>query len=222
MTSGMTTRSANESARTLLLGSLVAGPLFLVVSLAQAFTRPVFDVMRHPLSLLTQGDLGWLQTGNFVATGLLIMAGALGMRLSLTDGIGRFWAPLLIGLFGLSFVGAGLFRPDPALGFPPGTPADATAISGSGIAHFAIGGVGFLSVIAACFVFTLRFGALGQIGWTAYSVLVGLVFLAAFLGIMLGAGKSWSFIGFLIGVTLLLSWLTLLSAKLRRPNPVAT
>lgn len=208
--------TAGGTAPALLLGSLVAGPLYMVVSLAQAFTRPAFDITRHPLSLLTQGDVGWLQMANFVITGLLVVAGAVGMRRVLADGTGRLWAPLLVGLFGLSFVGAGLFRPDSAMGFPEGTPADAMAISSTGIAHFAIGGIGFLAVIAACFVFARRFYALGESGWAVYSVIAGLVFLAAFAGIMTGAGQSWSFIGFLIGVTILLSWLTLLSAKLRR------
>jgi hypothetical protein len=187
----------------------------MMASLLQAFTRPAFDITRHPLSLLTQGELGWLQMANFMVTGLLIMSGAFGMRRAMPDGIGRISGPLLVGLFGLSFVGAGLFRPDPAMGFPAGTPADAMAITGTGIAHFAIGAIGFLSVVAACFVFARRFNALGESGWTVYSALAGLMFLVAFLGIMAGAGRSSSFIGFLIGVTVLWSWLTLLSAKLR-------
>jgi hypothetical protein len=203
------------STPTLLLGSLLAGPTYMAVSLAQAFTQPAFDITRHPLSLLTQGDLGWLQIANFIFTGLLIVAGAVGIRRSMSTGIGRFWGPLLIGIFGASFVGAGLFRPDPAMGFPAGTPADAMAISSTGIAHFAIGGIGFLSIIVACFVVARRFGTFRDHAWTIYSVLTGVIFLAAFLGIMSGAGKSWSLIAFLIGVTFLWSWLTLLSAKLR-------
>lgn len=204
-----------RTAKSLLLGSLVAGPLYMIISLLQAATRANFSLSRHPLSLLTQGDMGWLQVTNFIVTGLLTTAGAFGMRRVLTAGIGRFWGPLLIGVFGLSFIGAGLFKPDPALGFPPGTPADAISISSTGIAHFAIGGLGFLAFIAACFVFARRFGSQGERRWMLYSVATGLIFLAAFAGIMSGGGQAWAFIGFLLGVSMAWLWLSLLSAQLQ-------
>jgi len=57
----------------LLTGGVVAGPLFVAVGLAQAFTRAGFDPVRHPLSLLSLGDLGWLQITNFVTAGLLFL-----------------------------------------------------------------------------------------------------------------------------------------------------
>lgn len=44
----------------LLICGIVAGPLFTVVGLTQAFTRPGFDLTRHALSLLENGDLGWI------------------------------------------------------------------------------------------------------------------------------------------------------------------
>lgn len=185
------------------------------VSLAQAFTRAGFDVTRHALSLLTNGDLGWLQIANFIITGLLIMVGAVGMRRALRSGRGGLWGPLLIGVFGLSFVGAGLFKPDPALGFPIGTPADAMTISTNGIIHFAFGGIGFLALIVACFVFARRFGALQKREWSVFSVVTGIVFLLAFASLSSGSGKSWTFIAFLMGVSLAWLWLTLLSMRLR-------
>ena len=40
----------------LLAGAIVAGPLFLVVSLTQAFIRDGFDLRRHPISLLSLGE----------------------------------------------------------------------------------------------------------------------------------------------------------------------
>jgi uncharacterized protein DUF998 len=60
--------------RALLVCGVVAGPLFTVVGLTQAFTRPVFDLTRHALSLLENGNLGWIQIGNFLLTGLLFVA----------------------------------------------------------------------------------------------------------------------------------------------------
>lgn len=57
------------STRALLACGVVAGPLFIVVALIQAFTRSGFDPVRHPLSLLSLGDLGWIQITNFVVGG---------------------------------------------------------------------------------------------------------------------------------------------------------
>ena len=50
---------SKETARLLACGVL-AGPLFLTVLMIQAFTREGFDLSRHPLSLLSLGDLGWI------------------------------------------------------------------------------------------------------------------------------------------------------------------
>jgi hypothetical protein len=62
-----------ERTRRLLAGGVIAGPLFVVVAFIQAFTRPGFDLARHPLSLLSLGDLGWIQIANFVATGVVAL-----------------------------------------------------------------------------------------------------------------------------------------------------
>src|SRR6266487_5075108 len=65
----------------------------------------------------------------------------------------------------------------------PVTPEDARAVSWHGLMHFVSSGIGFLSLIAACFVVASLFAALCRRGWAAYSVATGLVFLAGFVGI---------------------------------------
>src|SRR5262245_49304406 len=159
----------------LLTCGVIAGPLYIAVGVTQMFIRPGFDIRRHALSLLSNGDLGWIQIANFIVTGLLVIAGALGMRRGLRGSLGGAWGPLLLGRYGLGLVGAGFFNADPALGFPPGTPEDATAISWHGLMHFVAGGIGFLGLIAACFVFARRFAALKQPGWAAYSAATGVI-----------------------------------------------
>ena len=52
--------------------------------------------------------------------------------------------------------------------------------------HFVTGGVGFLALIVACFVYARRFGALKQTRWAVYSMIMGIVFFAAFFGIATG------------------------------------
>ena len=208
------THSITKLTRVLLICGLIAGPFYIVVGLIQALTRPGFDFMRHDLSLLANGDLGWIQITNLVLTGLLVIAGAVGMRRALPAGRGRIWGPILLGIYGLGLIGAGFFTADPAFGFPPGTPADAHAISWHGLLHFICGGVGFLALIAACFVMARRFASRRQRGWAAYSIATGVIFFAAFVGIATGSGQSWSVIGFWIGVVFAWAWISAMAVKL--------
>ena len=121
-----------------LLGyGVIAGPVYVVVSLAQAFTRDGFDLSRHQWSLLANGTGGWIQVTNFIASGLMLLAMAVGVRRALGHGRGAKWAPRLIGVFGLSLITAAVFRADPALGFPAGTPEGAASVSVNGVVHFA-------------------------------------------------------------------------------------
>ena len=145
------TTSCDHEARitkSLLGYGVIAGPVFVVVSLAQGLTRQGFDLTRHAWSLLSNGDLGWIQVTNFVAAGLMTVALAVGLRRA----VAGTWAPRLIGVYGLSLVAAGVFRADPALGFPAGTPADAHIVSWHGTLHLVSGSVGFLGLIAACLI----------------------------------------------------------------------
>jgi hypothetical protein len=199
--------------KSLLTAGVIAGPLYIVVGLAQALTRPGFDITRHALSLLSNGDLGWIQISNFLASGLLVIAGAFGIRRAI-EGRGKTWGTLLIGLYGLSLIGAGIFKADPAMGFPIGTPEGATTMSTHGMLHFMTGGIGFLALIAACFVFARRFASLGEKAWSAYSIVTGIVFFASFVGIASGSGNPWTILGFWIGLIFAWAWISLLSRRL--------
>jgi Protein of unknown function (DUF998) len=202
----------------LLLAGAVAGPLYLVVGLIEAFTRPGFDIRRHDLSLLANGDLGWIHMTDLIVSGMLVVAGAVGMSRALASGPGRLSGPLLVGVYGIGLIGAGFFVADPALGFPPGTPADAHNVSWHGLMHFVSGGVGFLSLIAGCFVFARRFAASRERGWAGYSIITGVVFFLAFAGIAAGSGNGWTILGFWIGVALAFSWITAMALRLIRPH----
>lgn len=200
--------------RALLLCGLIAGPFYLVVGLILALTRPGFDLTRHDLSLLANGDLGWIQITNLILSGLLVLAFAVGVGQTITMGRGRTWGPRLLGVYGLGLIGAGCFIADPAFGFPPGTPADAHTVSWHGMLHILFGGVGFLGLIVACFVLANRFAAQGQRAWAVYSRATGLIFLAAFVGIATGSGQLWSVLGFWFGVVVAWAWIAALAVKL--------
>jgi hypothetical protein len=196
----------------LLLGGVIAGPLFILVSFAQVLTRQGFDLNRHAISMLTLGDLGWIQAANFEITGLLAIACALGIRRALHSGRAATWGPLLFGGYGLGLVVAGIFHPDPALGFPPGAPADMPAVMSWLAMLHAVGFfVSFISLIAACFAFARRFSGLGWRGWAAYCVGTALVPIP-FIALSLALGGSGLPL-FIMGV-ITSAWVAALPARL--------
>lgn len=203
---------ATNLTRTLLAFGVVAGPLFTVAGLIQAFSRPGFDVRRHTLSLLENGDLGWIQVSTFLLTGLLFVACAVAMRGVLRGSRGGRALPLLIGVVGAGLIGAGFFRADPALGFPPGTPTDTTTISWHGLLHLIVSSLSVLAMVAACFVFARRFAAQGRRGWATYSAVSGALCFVAFAGI--ASGQLWLTSAFVFTTLNAYVWISVMAAKL--------
>jgi uncharacterized protein DUF998 len=196
---------ATRVTKSLLGYGVLAGPFYVVVSLAQAFTRDGFDLTRHPWSLLTNGPGGWIQIANLVLSGLMVIAAAAGMRR-----MGMKWGPLLLAGYGIGLIGAGVFTADPADGFPAGTPTGpATDVTWHGTLHFVSGGIGFLCLIAACFVLARRLLPL-------FSRITGVVFFLAFAGIASGGGNVAVNLGFTAAVILASVWLSVVSVRLYR------
>jgi hypothetical membrane protein len=213
--SGAPTDTATTTTRALLACGVVAGPLYIVVVLIQALTREGFDLTRHPASLLSNGDLGWVQIATFVVSGLLTIACAVGMWRVLHPGRGGTWGPLLVGAYGAGLIAAGVFVADPADGFPLGIPAGPPdTVSWHGAVHFVVAGIAFLALIAACLVFARRFAGLGQRGWAAYCVATGVIFLAAFAGIASGSGAPALNMAFAVAVVLGWTWVSVMAARL--------
>jgi hypothetical protein len=188
------------------------------VVVIQMIIRPGFDVSRHAVSVLSLGDLGWLQITNFIVSGALVIAGAIGMRRALHTGKAGTWGPILIGLYGLGLIAAGIFTADPMNGFPPGTPDAPGRMSGHGMGHFISAGVAFLSVIvASSIVFARRFAGLEQSGWVAYSIATGAFFFVAWMGLVAtGSGVGWISVLFALAVAFAWAWITVVAASLRR------
>jgi hypothetical protein len=216
---GATSPPPTKAIRTLLACGVVAGPLFTVVALVQMVTRDGFDPSRHPLSLLSNGDLGWVQITNFVLAGLLFLAGAVGMRPILRPGPGGTWGPRLIGAMGVALVWGGVFVADPAQGFPPGTPPGVPdQLSWHSILHTVAPVVGYWAPVVACFVLARRFRWAGQRSWATYCTVTGLV--SPLLA--LAAFPAADFRLLFAGGVLVWSWASVVAARLlTRPTSAA-
>lgn len=192
--------------RSLLGWGVVAGACYLTTSVAQGLLREGFDLSRHQWSLLANGDHGWIQVTNLVLTGLMLVAFALGLRRALDGGVGGRWAPRLAVFFGLSLVVAGVFRADPALGFPVGTPEGVAEVTTHGIIHFAAAGVGFTAIAAACFVLARRFSTDGDRTMGRFSRVTGVAFFGGFLCVASGGGSVVANLLFTVAVVLVFAW----------------
>lgn len=201
-TTAASARPENRAAtRALLTAGIASGPVYVGIGLAEALLRPGFDLSRHSLSLLANGDLGWVHVAMMVASGLLTIAGSIGLR----QAIGRTSATTLLAVYGAALIAAGVMTADPAFGFPPGTPEGPPAVyTWHGIGHLVAGGIGFLAFIAACLVMARRFRAQGDGGWAIYSAATGVAFLAGFVGI--ASGNQSPTINLAFGAAVLLAW----------------
>jgi hypothetical protein len=189
----------------LLACGVAAGPLYLLVGSGQVLLRDGFDMRRHALSLLSNGEHGWIQIINFVVSGLLVIAGAIGVRRALRGRLGQTWAPILLAIYGIGLLGAGAFVADPGSGYPPGVPVPA-GLSRDGLLHFVFGAIGFYALIAACFVFARRFAGEKQRGWAAVSALIGAAFFVSFAAIASGSSSSTTMLAFYAAVALVWGW----------------
>jgi hypothetical membrane protein len=204
----------------LLTAGMVAGPFYLLVAILQVLFRPGFDITRHDLSLMSNGPLGWIQITNFIVTGLWLLAGAYGLRKALTRTPGGKWGPMMLALYGLGLITAGIFVADPMNGFPPGS-QHMNEITTSGILHLISGSVGFVGLIAACFIFARRFARQKEKNWRNFSLVTGTLFFFAFIGIASGSQPGSKLLttvtlDFWSAVILSFTWLSMLFAKIKR------
>ena len=206
---------AGRVTRSLLGYGLLAGPFYVAIVLGQALTRPGFNLTRDDASLLSNGNLGWIQVANFLLTGLMVIACAVGVRRALSRGRGAAWGPLLLALYGVGLIGAGLFAADPMNGFPPGAPAGRPeSVTTHGLLHIAFAGVGFLCLVGACFVLARRFSAEGRRGWAGFSVATGAIFLATFVGVASGSSSPIIVGAFWAGLIVAWTWIGSISRHL--------
>jgi hypothetical protein len=174
-----------SSTEFLLLCGVIGPPLFVVVLLIEGATRPGYSAWRTAGSYLALSNQGWEQIANFIVCGSLCIAFAVGLRRMWRTGRASVWGPLLIGLFGLGLLIAGVFVTDPGGGYPPGAPINGSPQTWHGWVH-GINGLLLFNVVlpAACFVLARRFAADPQHRrWATYSWLTGALILVISLPI---------------------------------------
>lgn len=158
----------------LLYAGAIGPLLFIVVFLIEGFTRPGYSQWRHYVSQLATGPGGWVQVANFLVCGTLVLLFAIGLRAA-TRSVA---APILLGIFALALLVAGVFSTDPALGYPPDA---AQAHTAHGMIHGFAGLAAFSTLPATAFVMSAWFARHGEKRWFWYSLAVGVVMIVTFI-----------------------------------------
>jgi hypothetical protein len=197
---------------------VLAGPFYLAVGLIQAFLRDGFDLGRHPLSLLANGPGGWVQTANFVLSGLMVLAAAVGFPRVL--GPRSRAVSWFLGGFGASMLVAAVFRADPVDGFPVGTPEGyPTSISTPGLVHFVAGALGFTFLAVSCFLAARAMSRRNVPSLARLSFFAGLVVVLGFFGGPMLSTVASPVLGIWVSVLVGWAWLSALSLHLYRAAP---
>jgi hypothetical protein len=87
-------------------------------------------------------------------------------------------------------------------------------VSWHGLVHFAVAGIGFACLGAACFVLGTWFARNGLGSWAWFSRITGVVFAGSFLALSSGSGGATTILAFTAAVVLVWAWLTAVSVKL--------
>jgi hypothetical protein len=212
-------RTDGRTTGLLLACGAIGPPIFIAAAALEGATRPGYDPIRLPISLLALGELGWTQVVNFLVFGVLMLAFALGLSRARRpiDHASR-WGPTLIALFGAGVLAAGIFAADPGGGYPPGAPSGGSL---NGTLHDLASLVAFTSLPAACVVFARWFASLGARTWAMYSLVTGVVVVVGF-ALEIVAFNSRNEISQVAGliqrvvVTIGWAWLTLLALRVLR------
>jgi hypothetical membrane protein len=209
----------DQSTRLLLAGGVVGPPLFVVVLLIEGATRPGYSAWRYYGSFLELSNQGWEQIVNFIVCGLLVLGFAVGLRRVFRPGKASIGGPILLGIFGLGLVAAGVFVTDPSMGYPPGTSVSGGPHTLHGNIHALVGALVFITLASACFVLARRFAGDPQWkGWALYSVVSGVLVLVFFVGSFVPAVLLAGTAGLVQRSAIVIGWgwITLLAARLLR------
>jgi hypothetical protein len=158
-----------RSTRLLLAQGAVAAPASILFLIADGATRPGYDQMSQPVSLLALGEQGWRQRANLLAGGIAMLALSEGLRRS-GGAAGRRtrWGPRLVAAYGIGLAGAGAFVTDPNPTYAPdGTSPQAVTVEHA--VHWGFSLMAYLALTGACVAYARDFRSAGEDGWADYS-----------------------------------------------------
>jgi hypothetical protein len=191
----------DRATEALLLAGAATAVVFLAILFGEGARRPGYDPVYHTGSELELGERGWLQRASFLLMGVGVLAFAAGVHETLRT----LLAAVLLGIFGLGLVVAGLFVPDAVRGYPPGAASELTAAPTRGHrAHHVIGGpVAFLALLGACMALAVQLDGV----WRLYTALTAAAGLALTIATALAYQREAAFTGLVQRGLIVVYWI---------------
>jgi hypothetical protein len=150
---------------------------FAVTYLIEGTTRRGYDAMQYAISVLSLGPDGWAQQVNFIVFGMLALASAVGWRMALTPGVGRFWYPRLKAIIGAGLIVDGFFSQDPVAAYPVGAVVGATTTHA--VIHTLSAFITITAIAVSSFALARRFAVEPRWrGWAISTFLTGALTIA--------------------------------------------
>jgi hypothetical membrane protein len=187
LTENNQTREYPLTTRLLIACGAIGPILFILAFMVESATRPGYSAWHNFVSDLSLSNQGWMQIASFLMCGICVFCFALGLRQVFRSGRGAVWGPILLGVFGLSLIIAGLFVTDPSLGYyPAGTSSSTHTLHGT--IHSANAPLAFGSLTIALFVLAWRFASdPAWRGWALYTLVAGLLLVGSFIACLVVA-----------------------------------
>ncbi|MGM0867496.1 MAG: DUF998 domain-containing protein [Bacillota bacterium] len=205
----------------LLISGIIAGPLFTLSWLIAGATREGYSPLRHPISSLSIGNLGWTQITTFLVVGILLLGFAIAlMRIAKSQGV-SVWGARIIAICAIGLIGAGLFVTDPLSGYPPGLHTLRENRSLLGILHDFFSAFLFIGFPFAAYKFARIFMKKKETVWAIYTFVSGFTFICFFIMSSMGFGQVAGFVDYgglfqRITLTILWCWMTLIAIHFLR------
>ena len=177
-----------------------AAVVFIAVLLIEGVLRPGYNPIYHTGSELELGERGWIQRANF----LLMASGIFAFSVGVYRTMGSTTGAVLLAIFALGMVVAGVFVPDAVRGYPPGAPTEASAKpTWQHQVHHLVGGpIAFFALLGAC----LTLAGQLQGGWRWYTVMTAVAGLGLTIWTALAYQKDAAHTGLIQRGLILVYW----------------
>jgi hypothetical protein len=169
----------NNYIKRLLTCGIIGCLIFITTFLVEGVLREDYNPLRFPVSSLSIGERGWIQISNFILSGTLILAFALGLKSTFENNF--VWIPRLIAMIGIGFIGAGIFSTDSIYGYPVTEPLRLAQFTTHGHLHDFFSLFVFICLPIVNFKFFKWFRNAGKKSWAVYSLLTGIMVIVTFI-----------------------------------------
>lgn len=211
----------NKKTKILLSCGIIGSLLFVSLFITEGATRANYNPYHHPVSSLSIGVSGWIQILNFITSGLLFIAFAVGLKRSIKHfkNIGAS----LIGIVGIGLIGAGFFTTDPVYGYPENQPLLLAQYTLHGHLHDLFSILVFICLPWACLVFRKYFITQSQFGLAKYCTFTAISVLVTFFLAGIGFKQApylVNFAGIFQRLSIIIGclWICVFALYLLKPN----